>query len=1109
MTTNTVFQLRRNTVSGTRPTTTTVAPGELAINTTDGILFSANSSTIFEIGANNTTIAVGNSTARQIANSTGVFVNGGITLTRNDTTLGFTTTSGASVGMRQQSDDNFVFYTTNTTGGSRAVFNVFANTNAPNQNSALRFNGPVDMGSSGFYANNSLGTAGQVLTSNGTSVYWAAAGAGVNTAAQFTWTNTHIFNANVTVNSTFVVANSTANVATFTSGGDLVIGATAATAKLDVVGTANIRVFETLATDNISDQSLDSNYFDVNISGSDTLTVSRSHNGVRIDVDSTATSGNTSVEHIVRGVYTTVDVTGPSNDIVGNYNDVRANTSAGTVTNLYGAQNLVEVDPVAGGTISNAIGSLNSAYAGGNGTITTIYGSRSEAVIEVGATAGVSAAYGAFNEVEIDGNSLTNGYATRSAMNIDGGVTTNGFLYYGDYQGANSTNVLNAWGLYLVGASKNYISGDVGINNTAPNATLAITGTANVSGNVVIGGSLNAANVTATVFTGALTGTASNATNLNSQPGSFYTNATNITTGTLPWAQAPSGTVNTSGAFTITGIHTHTANIVMGNTTVNTQHSNATILISNSTSTTTLGLADLRIGNTTTNVVISNTVSRFGGNVVITGTANVTGTLTGQGSVTFSTGSGSIEIGTLQGSGTVTIGGVTQTGTIQIGRSTTNQTVSIANGVTTSGNTKIVNIGTGGAAGSNTTINIGSSAGSGRVAINQTVDVTGNVNITNTLSAGNSTVNVSANSTTLIFNSTTAQAIGIFKPSANGSRYDFIAGSNNASTPFWNGLQIGAPGTFTNSTSGTTFPRTSHFYSFTNTTNPSDLFYNITAGNDSGIGTGIKLYSSSISGTQSGIDIDANGNVGIGNTAPNARLAVTGTANISGNVVIGGSLTSANLTTTTNTAAVGTAAYFVANGNLGIGTTTPASKLHVIAPNDTITLESTATTDRTTIKYLTNGNDWELGARGSAGNPNNVFYLYDVASASYRMVVNPAGNTGIGNTAPTAKLHVQGTILASDNITAFSDIRLKDDVVTIPHALDKVNKLRGVEYTSKESGNRGIGLVAQEVQTAVPEVVQQNGEYLSVAYGNMVGLLVEAIKEQQKQIDFLMSRLEN
>ena len=174
-----------------------------------------------------------------------------------------------------------------------------------------------------------------------------------------------------------------------------------------------------------------------------------------------------------------------------------------------------------------------------------------------------------------------------------------------------------------------------------------------VNGDVVITGTVNAANITASLFTGALTGTASNATNLNSQPGSFYTNASNITTGTLPNAQLGANVTNTSANFTITGVRTHQANIVVGNTTVNTQHSNATILISNSTSTTTLGLADLRVGNTATNVVIANTTSSFGGNVVITGSANVAANLTigASGELIISNGAGIQANGTFGTSG--------------------------------------------------------------------------------------------------------------------------------------------------------------------------------------------------------------------------------------------------------------------------------------------------------------------------------------------------------------------------------------------------------------------------------------------------------------------------
>ena len=60
--------------------------------------------------------------------------------------------------------------------------------------------------------------------------------------------------------------------------------------------------------------------------------------------------------------------------------------------------------------------------------------------------------------------------------------------------------------------------------------------------------------------------------------------------------------------------------------------------------------------------------------------------------------------------------------------------------------------------------------------------------------------------------------------------------------------------------------------------------------------------------------------------------------------------------------------------------------------------------------------------------------------------------------------------------------------------------MRGVSYTKQ--AEKGIGVIAQEVEKIIPEVVH-DGEYKSVAYGNMVGVLIEAIKEQQKQIDEL------
>jgi len=106
-------------------------------------------------------------------------------------------------------------------------------------------------------------------------------------------------------------------------------------------------------------------------------------------------------------------------------------------------------------------------------------------------------------------------------------------------------------------------------------------------------------------------------------------------------------------------------------------------------------------------------------------------------------------------------------------------------------------------------------------------------------------------------------------------------------------------------------------------------------------------------------------------------------------------------------------------------------------------------------------------------------------------------------------LTVSGAITASGNITAYSDKRLKDNIETITSPLDKVKALRGVTFD--KDGECGLGVIAQETEAVIPEVVMTADDEMgtkSVAYGNMVGLLIEAIKEQQTQIDDLKLKLE-
>jgi hypothetical protein len=106
--------------------------------------------------------------------------------------------------------------------------------------------------------------------------------------------------------------------------------------------------------------------------------------------------------------------------------------------------------------------------------------------------------------------------------------------------------------------------------------------------------------------------------------------------------------------------------------------------------------------------------------------------------------------------------------------------------------------------------------------------------------------------------------------------------------------------------------------------------------------------------------------------------------------------------------------------------------------------------------------------------------------------------------------YIDGTVTASGDVIAYSDARVKENVYTIENALDKTLKLRGVTYnrTDVEDKSTKIGVIAQEIMQVLPEVVSEDetGMY-GVSYGNLTAVLIEAIKEQQKQIEELRNEL--
>lgn len=95
-----------------------------------------------------------------------------------------------------------------------------------------------------------------------------------------------------------------------------------------------------------------------------------------------------------------------------------------------------------------------------------------------------------------------------------------------------------------------------------------------------------------------------------------------------------------------------------------------------------------------------------------------------------------------------------------------------------------------------------------------------------------------------------------------------------------------------------------------------------------------------------------------------------------------------------------------------------------------------------------------------------------------------------------------GTVTAP-NFVSSSDARLKSDIAPITAALTKVQALTGVTFTMAGSDVRQMGLIAQDVQAVAPEAVVEAEGVLRLAYGNLIGLLVEAIKDLAQEVDQL------
>jgi len=126
------------------------------------------------------------------------------------------------------------------------------------------------------------------------------------------------------------------------------------------------------------------------------------------------------------------------------------------------------------------------------------------------------------------------------------------------------------------------------------------------------------------------------------------------------------------------------------------------------------------------------------------------------------------------------------------------------------------------------------------------------------------------------------------------------------------------------------------------------------------------------------------------------------------------------------------------------------------------------------------------------------------SGSSCVLFVTQSGYVGVNMCNPQYALHVSGAIFATDDVTAFSDRRVKTDIHPIWFALHRVKQLKGVTFTRlyDKTKTPHMGFIAQDVKEIVPEVVVGSEEDgYGIAYGNITALLVEAIKELDSRLD--------
>jgi hypothetical protein len=162
------------------------------------------------------------------------------------------------------------------------------------------------------------------------------------------------------------------------------------------------------------------------------------------------------------------------------------------------------------------------------------------------------------------------------------------------------------------------------------------------------------------------------------------------------------------------------------------------------------------------------------------------------------------------------------------------------------------------------------------------------------------------------------------------------------------------------------------------------------------------------------------------------------------------------------------------------------------------------------IHFYDGGSTPHLMFDGSSN--GGIYYETGGRWAQYYHYGNVCQSINTSTSSSSYGLYVSGSIYSTSNIVAASDARLKENVFTVDNALEKVNQLRGVYYNriDDEEKKRKVGVIAQEINEVVPEVVtyDKENDKFGVDYGNLAGVFIEAIKQLTNEIKTLKKEIE-